>query len=389
MTKALVGFLGRSPKSEDGYRKTIYRLPDGSSSEPTAVLGWTLLQREQPERMVVLGTAGSMWDFFIESLPLGEDYQDLRLEMMEATASKSVVQELLDRMQKPLTSRLGCDVRLRIVPYGATEIEQEQLLHILAEACSDCNAITLDVTHAFRHLPMIGLLGALYLSAVRGTVIKSILYGFYDPDSDEALVYDLKGLLTLADWVGALAAFDHTGDYGIFADLLTTTEPAGLLRAAAFMERTSRDGQARGQAKRALVALEQKPLGGLARLFEEPLRQRLAWIEEDRMFERQRELARLYLDRGDFIRAAIYAFEAFITRQVQRDGASENSYERRNQAKDDYERSGSSDDYKKLRDLRNALAHGVTPTKGKIQQALASEESLRKELQRLIGTLLA
>ena len=72
MTHTLVTFLGRTPKNAGGYRTTRYRFPDGSESESSAFLGWTLAKRLRPNRLIVLGTPGSMWDFHGEQADIAE-----------------------------------------------------------------------------------------------------------------------------------------------------------------------------------------------------------------------------------------------------------------------------------------------------------------------------
>ena len=62
MTTTLLTFLGRVPKTESGYRKTSYDFGDGSRSEPVAFFGWPLQKRIAAQRLVIMGTAGSMWN---------------------------------------------------------------------------------------------------------------------------------------------------------------------------------------------------------------------------------------------------------------------------------------------------------------------------------------
>ena len=69
MTHALITFLGRTPRDPktQGYRVTTYQFPDGTLEE-AAVLGWNLAKRLKPNRVIILGTSGSMWDSW-PSLP--------------------------------------------------------------------------------------------------------------------------------------------------------------------------------------------------------------------------------------------------------------------------------------------------------------------------------
>ncbi len=92
----LISFLGRVPKSETGYRTTRYSF-DGVLDEPTAFIGWSLRRRLMPDRLVILGTAGSMWDHLFEKdTNLGTVAEDERLALQEATETKAVTESLLE-----------------------------------------------------------------------------------------------------------------------------------------------------------------------------------------------------------------------------------------------------------------------------------------------------
>lgn len=65
MTGTLISFLGRNTaKPGAGYKLARYRFPDGWEYE-TPFFGLALAETLRPERVVILGTAGSMWDVLI------------------------------------------------------------------------------------------------------------------------------------------------------------------------------------------------------------------------------------------------------------------------------------------------------------------------------------
>ena len=59
------------PNSDHGF-------PDGSKGEPTACLGWTFAKQLRPDRIVVLGTSGSMWDFLADQAGI-VDQSDVKM----------------------------------------------------------------------------------------------------------------------------------------------------------------------------------------------------------------------------------------------------------------------------------------------------------------------
>ncbi len=95
--------------------------------------------------------------------------------------AQRVEQGTLDRRAPVLADRLGCEVRLRLISYCHTFREQEGLLRDLTEEVGQGDQVDLDITHGFRHLPMLTLLSALHLRKVRSAKIAHIWYGAYDP----------------------------------------------------------------------------------------------------------------------------------------------------------------------------------------------------------------
>ena len=77
MPHVLLTFLGRVSKA--GYQTTCYDFGDGRQEPPTAFFGWSLQRRLTPDRLVILGTAGSMWDHLFERDPAFEAAGDLAL----------------------------------------------------------------------------------------------------------------------------------------------------------------------------------------------------------------------------------------------------------------------------------------------------------------------
>ncbi|MCS6997550.1 MAG: TIGR02221 family CRISPR-associated protein [Casimicrobiaceae bacterium] len=398
MTRTLISFLGRVPKGEGGYRTTRYTFGDGSRTEPVAFFGWPLQRRLAARRMVVLGTAGSMWDHLTEGdLELGSAREADRLRLIERTSQKSVEQDDLAALEPVLSERLGCELRLRIIPYARTREEQMQVLAAMAAHVEAGDEVHLDVSHGFRHLPMLALLAALFLRRVRRARIEGIWYGSFDPDTGQADVFELSALLGLADGLDALAQFEKDGDYGVFEPLLRAggvdAQAIEPLRRAAYYENILNVGEATGQLRRARAALRPMTLSPELALLWPTIERRLAWLDEDRQFQKQTRLARQCFERRDYLRATLYAFEAVITRLCQREGVPITDFEAREQARQRYEaafqgvRTEESLNYHLLKNLRNQVAHGTRGSTGEVQQALLNEANMCATLDRLIKAI--
>lgn len=398
MSTTLISFLGRTPKGENGYRKTRYRFPDGTHTEPLAFFGWALHRRLSSRRIAILGTAGSMWDHLFEGdLPLGGTFEAERLTLIEVVGHQRVEQQQLDALASALGQALGCAVSLVVIPYARDHTEQISILRAIADQVADGDRVHLDVTHGFRHLPMLALLAALHLRLARQATIEGIWYGAFDPDTGEAPVHELSGLLHIADGVQALARFDKDGDYGVFEPLLReaglSEDACEALRKAAYYENILNVGAATGELRRARQSLNAGSLEPEGWLLLPAIDKRLAWLDEDRQFEKQTRLARQALDRCDYLRATLYAFEAVITRLCQIGRVPIDDYDKREEVRMSYEarlrqdRSQEREAYFLLKNLRNQVAHGTRGSQGEVQRALLNETVMREKLADLIGRI--
>jgi CRISPR-associated DxTHG motif protein len=326
--------------------------------------------------------------------------EDALLNLSESAQENRTTAAELDALAPAVGERLGLPVALRLIPYGRDAGEQAEILQRMSLDIAEGDAVTLDVTHGLRHLPMLAQMSALYLRRVKGVEVRGLYYGALDMTRDGLTpVMNLRGLLDIADWTGAVQSFDKDGDYGVFAPLVLEQSPtaAVLLQESAFYERTMRPGQARSKLRELDALFDRQPLAGIGSLFASTLRARLSWYREDRLYLRQQALARLYLEHGDFLRAALLGFEAFVTRLAQQRGMTNpDNWTQRESVKQAYEAQNKairprSDEYRcycLLRDLRNHLAHGNTSPQAEIQKALAGAEQLRDLLDDLLKRLL-
>jgi CRISPR-associated Csx2 family protein len=394
----LISFLGRVPKTEAGYRKTRYEFPDGQQTDSVAFFGWALLKRLNAQRLVILGTAGSMWDHLFESdIDLGSQNDEERLALMEAVGAQTVQQGQLDALAPALSAQLGCEARLAIIPYARDRAEQIALLETIAKHVEQDDRVHLDITHGFRHLPMLALLSALHLRITRNAQIQGIWYGAFDPDTGAAPVHDLSGLLRIADGLKALSSFDKDGDYGVFEPVLRqaglSDEACTRLRKAAYYENILNVSAATGELRRVRHAIEAAQLPADAGLLLPAIRERLDWIDEDRQFEKQTRLAQRALQRGDYLRATLYAYEAVITRLCQLERVPVEDFEQREQARKNYEErikrahDPQRDAYFLLKNLRNQVAHGTRGSTQEVQQALLNEQVMKEKLADLIASI--
>lgn len=378
----LISFLGKTRRDPaTGYQRARYRFDDGQTVQ-TAFFGSALMQHLRPHRTLLLGTAGSMWD----ALDIDTDAPEWP-ELIEATERSDVDQALLDRVSmRARASMAGAE--LVLMSYARSEAEQTGLLADLAARVVEGERVVLDITHGFRHLPMLALVAARYLGHVRGAEVAGIYYGALEMTTPEGItpVLKLDGLLRMLDWTEAFAAHDASGNYAAFAPLLVhdglPPASAGQLQRAAHLERVTNASEARAIITPMLDEIGK--LGGATRLFAGKLAQRLAWARQPSRQAREMALHQAYLARNDFLRATLYLQESAISAECYRLKLDSNAHLQREEARASLKANTA---FNSLSDIRNMLAHGTggadTTRAAAAKSATATAAGLASRLRQL------
>ncbi|MCE1186571.1 MAG: hypothetical protein LWW92_13300 [Rhodocyclales bacterium] len=196
--------------------------------------------------------------------------------------------------------------------------------------------------------------------------MQEIYYGAYQKGVAQTPVVRLTGLLEIQNWVRCMDQFDKDGDYSVFVPLLKKDQVQGhqLLGEAAFLERVGN----LSLAKQKLGSFWDKqphahsPAG---QMFLPLLKERLNWRLTLRRSAWEQTLATQALNRKDYLRACIMAYEARLSHQVEQTGGDINNFTHRDQASKTLENASDGrnhkapDNFFTLKNLRNQLAHGV------------------------------
>ena len=289
-----------------------------------------------------------------------------------------------------MRERMGCDdVIPRLIPFGETLEEQYAILNTIAKVAPG-GAVSFDLTHGFRHLAMVGFLSAFMLERVRSLRVRELWYGAFDMTRNGVTpAIKLDGLVRVRRWVAALERYDATGDLGVFEPLLIADgvppDKAKCLADASFYERILNVPAAANKVGtfRSYLSSRAEPLGGASGLFRRELEKRLQWERRKSPWQQQRDLAYLYLDRRDFVRAAMLGWEACINRSCQNMGMPIDRYddELRKEAMRALTADGAEEQqaHRKLNNIRNALAHTTRPHR-RYRGVLDDPDRLREEL---------
>ncbi|MGR5243176.1 TIGR02221 family CRISPR-associated protein [Vibrio sp. PNB23_22_6] len=388
----LVTFIGRSFHNSDGsgYRKTSYQFPDGSLSEPVSYVGRVLIDKLKPERVVIIGTPGSMWD----EICFNEIGDDFHIELLEHCQQHCVDSKLLHKLESKINQQSSIPYSLILVPDGATEHEQAEFFATFTTAVHPNESIVLDVTHGFRFMPILAFSSLQFLQFVKQVKVQNLLYAMYTPNQDISLIFSLQQSIELDRWVNALSQYDHSGDLGVFTELLQAQDwpksKINQLKKGAFFERTTNSSIAKAALSDVLNEPWKTTIG---QLMSSEFATRIEWVRKDDRSSRECLLAIQYLKRHDYLRAVIYGFEGLVSRH-----ATSNDYADREWSKNSL--TGLyGNEYKVLRALRNNLVHGVrtkpTNTMGKqnreiheqVNKALTDSEMLPALIASLFKSL--
>jgi CRISPR-associated Csx2 family protein len=380
----LISFLGKGKERGGNYRRASYRFEDRARA--TSFFGMALAECLKPARLILVGTSGSMWDVFFEGDSVEGDAA--LLDLIDAVPQNAVTEAMLAAQAGRLSKKLGYPAECLLIDQARDERGQIDLLARLAEKLSENEHIALDVTHSFRHLPMLALVAARFLTRIKKVVVEDIYYGALEmTENEETPVVRLKGLIALLDWVDALASFDKDGDYGVFSSLLEAEgmphPQAQALQNAAFLERVNHIEGARQKLTSTFEAIKTHP-GLFGRFFRQELENRLLWARSPKIGQRELALAKIWLDRRDYLRSTIFLLEGLVTQEVYRLKGNHQDFQERDAARKNL--SNNSRSFKKLDRLRNALAHGQRSDDDSIKRLLGDEKQLRAALEQYIKT---
>lgn len=413
MSHVLITFLGKNKKDGDIYPTERYHFEDDDTEYyETSFFGLAVLEHlaqknRQPDKLVVLGTSGSMWDAFFQLSDDLDAYEDDYYDLAEIIENNSQYQEQSDVtsylktaetiLKEHLKGKIDCE--LRLIPYGEKQDDQILILKEMAACVGEKDTVSLDITHGLRHLPMLTVLSAMYLEVVKKVTINGIYYGAQDIKhlhNDVVEAVNLGGLLQIAKWVGKLTSFENNGDYSVFTDVLKDDgfAEAELLKKAAYFERSINLSGATNTLQSISDSIG-NGLPGIGNLFSKTLEKKVAWHKLgngldniSQAYAQQRQLAFSYLKKRDYVRAAIFALEGVITRFM-KEGEDPYLYEDRQIVTDERRVPAlNCRDFFFLKDIRNQLAHGTFSRNEDVVELLQNEQRFYIKLEELLNNLL-
>ncbi|MFH0944261.1 MAG: TM1812 family CRISPR-associated protein [Planctomycetota bacterium] len=154
------------------------------------------------------------------------------LEMLEAKdrpgtarifATQKAREETWPQLEPELGRWLSAPPELIEVPEPGDDGDLREIISGIAGAVPAGAGISIDLTHGYRHMPLLLYATALYLSSLRDVQIRHAVYGALHPNDRASVLLDLLPLLKLPHWFHAVRLFREHGDAAPVADLLLET----------------------------------------------------------------------------------------------------------------------------------------------------------------------
>ncbi len=406
MKLTLISFLGNPPPKRQGGERTYtlanYRFPGETGIHQGHEFAGALLAHlrgsgNAPSRMLICGTFTSNWyALAMDSLDAGDvSYAGLleRLKQRTDTGADTSAEDL-SQLAQAMSTSLSLEVRMLPIGFCHTQAEQLEVVRWLSDHVDRGSRLVLDITHGFRHLPLIGFAAARYLELVRGCVIESVAYGMFaasahDPTLGASVtpVVDLQGMLRIIQVGEGFAAHESSGLLGPMAKVLVTDLPQ--IADVAFFADIGRPEKVRESA----LSIRKNLVGHVSPLVQaaaSSIDLALAWSDDDLSHhERQRAIARRLLSGGNYVASILFLWESLQTAanefikgerdEVQRSTAPDNLH-RMAHCTDHHFAIADVKAADRLRDLRNDLVHSNPDLKSNSRAILASPATLESFL---------
>jgi CRISPR-associated Csx2 family protein len=346
------------------YRKTRYKFEDGTEIEKFlfgSALYSYLLTKGYNLDLLFVGTVNSGWGELIDLTQDIED-QNLKKKIEEAFGKisgkdKTMEEGELKEWVSALSEALGTNINYILLndPPQPEEISQK-LLNLFSE--NDYSKVILDITHGYRFIPYAVSLGILLLKNLKNFELE-IYYGFLEFQNEDGTrpVLRLNHLEELVKLSQALGILENTGDFRPYYKLISDNQEAQQIYFRIETNAQIGDSKIRELINTPVNSEYVKPI------HEKVKNKYLKPLRADRTEDRLKNRARFFFERGQYLKAVLLLREALILlvgRLKGKVGSSGLEYSEREEAKR-YLDQLNYYEWKVLKRLRNACAHGTQP----------------------------
>jgi len=191
MPQVLVSLLGKPPKGF--YDESTYSVAalGKNIALPSEFPFEVLSELFTPDEIILIGTEQSIWEYARE--------------------------------------KSSCKFSEVIIPSSEQESDQWRTFEIVSQIFNRDAEFILDITHGYRHLPLLSFLSAQFVRSLNPKCsVKHVFYGLYDSDLKRTHMIDLSKFMAIMDWTQATRMFSVHGKGHELADLFQATGDQSL-----------------------------------------------------------------------------------------------------------------------------------------------------------------
>jgi len=210
MAKILISSLGtgRNIKDSDSEYQTTTYIIEGIEYKNESFITKSLIKHYKIDKLILLGTNKSMWDgaYFGFKEELDDDWEIFN----NAKLKDGIEEEKLKVMEKVLDNYIGQNgSKCLMVNYGENEEQMWdnfEIMYKINQYINEGDEVYLDITHAFRSLPILLFIVMEFMQMMREDFeLSGLLYGMLS--DKESPVIDLKIFFELLAWAKAVNNF--------------------------------------------------------------------------------------------------------------------------------------------------------------------------------------
>lgn len=224
MAYTLISSVGTGMYKE-GYRKTVYKFPDGQKFETQLFLNAIFeCKYRDIKKIILVGTRTSSWDALIKDFDDGGDTEKLWETIYNECSSKNgITDESIKMLSDYLKKEYGMDVVLKIHTDKVDLDTSEEVFSCyksLVPEIADDSDVLFDITHGFRSMPILMYQTLQFVFANNAGRKVELIYGEYIQSEKISYVRDLSKYWELAQATDAVSVFSKKLDGNKFADMM-------------------------------------------------------------------------------------------------------------------------------------------------------------------------
>ncbi len=223
MPYTLIASIGTGLRKESGYRKTVYRFPDGSEFETALFLQAILKSNnfKEIDSVLLSGTRTSDWGALLSSSDTPND--ELFYKIIQESENKGITDSSLSLLQTFLTETWRIPFQLNCHTH---KIDNDTISEIFASysklvsSVPSDKPVLLDITHGFRSMPLLMYQAIQYCTANGQRRQIELIYGEYIDTEKISYVRDLSSYWKISEYTAALHLFRERFDGFSLAELI-------------------------------------------------------------------------------------------------------------------------------------------------------------------------